>query len=117
MFVYLQWIIGSLNFFAELVLWVAVGRAIWRVLKPINSVLAITLGILGVIITIVFWAFFLAPKADYRIPLVARIIVIGLMMIVTGYILYKYGDKRLGLALMFPLTIIQAIGQYVMAKA
>lgn len=113
---FLQWSIAILTFLAELALWAGVGRAIWRIILPINSKLALTMGILGTIIVIVFWSFFLAPRADNRISLLPRIVLISVMTLITGFILYSYGDKTYGLILMIPLTIVQAVGQYIMNK-
>ncbi|HHT07835.1 MAG: YrdB family protein [Christensenellales bacterium] len=109
----LMWVLGGLNFAGELVLWAGAGRAVWRLTQPHVPNLALFLGILASIGLVVFWAFLLAPKADNRLPVIPRILIIAALNLLVGFILYRTGDTVLGLILMIPLTIIMAVGQYV----
>lgn len=110
----LKWVLATLTFFCEVALWAGVGRIVWRQTQHINSKFAIVIGVLASLVVIVLWGLFLSPKASYRISLYSRIVVISILTLVTGYLLYRSGDKTFGLILMIPMTIIQAWGQYVM---
>lgn len=107
-------VLGALTFICEIVLWIGIGRVVWRQVLPVNKTLALVLGVLATIVVIVIWSFILAPKSDYRLNVYARIIVISAASIVTGYLLYRGHDKTFGIIMMFPVTIIQALGQYLM---
>ena len=101
-------------FISELAIWIGIGRLAYLHTKGSKG-LAILFGVFAAVPVIVFWVFFLAPKADYRLLKLPGTILIALMSLATGFALCKKEDRIFGILLMSFATIKQIIGQYVVS--
>lgn len=108
-----EMILSALLFLAELILWFGAGRIPYLLLKDKSVILAWGAGIIVVVAVLFFWGMYLSPKADQRLKVVPRIIVISLMTIIVGLGLLKLNDKVLGWIMIIPVFLIQAFGQYI----
>lgn len=101
-------------FISELLIWLGIGRLAYLHTKGSKG-LAILFGILATVLIIVFWAFFLAPKADYRLLKLPRTLLIVVMSLITGYALYVKEDRVFSVTILTFATLMQFVGQYFMA--
>ena len=97
-------------FLSEIALWIGAGRLVFLLVNRTKN-WSIVAFISVTLVFIVIWSFVFAPKADYRMSKLPRMIVIALLSIAVGLGLYLKGDLVFGLVILIGATVLQIIGQ------
>ena len=113
----LYWILATLTFISELLLWFSAGRVVWLGMEERFPRTAIFLGILSSLALVILWALFMAPKADRRLPMPLRALMTGIACLAVGYALYRLGDHTLGMIMMISVMIVGVAGQIILESA
>lgn len=108
----LQLGLGVFLFLAELMLWFGVGKLAYLLVGDKSRLVAWLVAIFSVGLVLLFWSFFMSPKADHRLDLLPRILVIVALTILTGLGLLKLGDTVLGWIMLVPVLLVLIVGQY-----
>ncbi|NLK58876.1 MAG: YrdB family protein [Tissierellia bacterium] len=104
-------ILAILLFFAEIVFFFGLGRAVYLLFKINQWPMPFVFGVLAVLLVIVTWALFMSPKADRRLDKLPRVLVMAAGMLATGFSLLSLGDKTTALVLLAS-AVIAVIGQW-----
>ena len=99
------WVLGALAFAAELLLWVGIAVAIhgW-----VGGALGWALGAVVAVVVVVAWSVFLAPRANRRLPALARAVTAGGSCVVVGVTLLADGPRWWGWALLIGAVVMVA---------
>ena len=103
-------ILAILLFFAEIVFFFGLGRAVYLLFKINQWPMPFVFGVLAVLLVIISWALFMSPKADRRLDKLPRVLVMA-GMLATGFSLLSLGDKTTALVLLAS-AVIAVIGQW-----
>ena len=101
----LKMFLGLLLFLTELFFWFSVGLLTHRLLRDVLPKAAVWFSVVAGLVVIGLWAFFVSPKATFRLPLVWRLIAVVTAMIIVGVYLLVLGETVIGSVLLASFLI------------
>lgn len=110
------WFLSGSLFLIEIVIWFGVGRMVYLWMNPSKRPkISLFVGFMATLGTIIFWGLFLSPYAAQRLALMPRTGIVAVISILTGFLLYRKGDRIFGLLTMTAVSIILVIGQLMLS--
>lgn len=106
------WFLSGSLFLIEIVIWFGVGRMVYLWMNPAKRPkTSLFVGFMATLFTIVLWGLFLSPYAAQRLAPVPRMGLMAAISILTGFLLYRKGDRIFGILTMTAVCVVLVLGQ------